>query len=106
MACDNVYCEIEQKYFMNHHREPFTIKALEDHINIYIKLSIDGIGCIVLQFFCAIYVSLANKILFLRHVYKTMFSQALFMFESFSAIIALKNLLLGVGYFVASQITL
>ena len=41
----------------------------------------------------------------LRHVYTTMFSQALFTFESFVAIIALESLLLIVGYFVALQIT-
>ena len=39
------------------------------------------------------------------HVYTTMSSQALFPFESFSAMIALKSLLLVVGYFVPSQIT-
>ena len=52
-----------------------------------------------------IYFIRANINLFLRHVYKTMFSQAPFMFESFVAIIALESLLLSVGYFVALQIT-
>ena len=63
-----------------------------------------GVSCIVLQFLCAIYFSLANNNLFLRHVYETMFSKVLFMFESFAAIIALESLLLSVGDFVALQI--
>ena len=52
-----------------------------------------------------IYFSLANNNIVLRHVFKTMFSQGLFMFESFAAIIALESLFLVVGYFVSLQNT-
>ena len=51
------------------------------------------------------FISALQKQYILRHVYTTMSSQALFMFESFSAMIALESLLLVVGYFVPSQIT-
>ena len=52
-----------------------------------------------------IYFTLSKNNLSLKPVYTTMFCQATFMFESFVTIIALESLLLGVGYFVALQMT-
>ena len=72
--------------------------------NICIKPLKDGVACTVLQLF-VIYFRLANNNLFLLHVFKTMFCQALIVFESFAAIIALESLLLCVGYFVVLQFT-
>ena len=56
-------------------------------------------------FLFLIYFNLSNNNGFLRHMYTIMFSQAPFMFESFSAIIALESLLISVRYFVALQMT-
>ena len=69
------------------------------------NLSIGGIGCIVqIIEICDLFHSCKYQFI-LGHVYKTMFSQAPFMFESFVAIIALESLLLVVGYFVSLQFT-
>ena len=108
-------CQTVNIYELFHRLEPFIITNVKlwniislfmkmKQENICIKPSKDGVACTFLQWF-VIYFRLANKILFLLHVFKTMLCQALIMFESFAAIIALESLLLGVGHFVALQIT-